>query len=737
MRTRKPIRANSTQNLLRRIFPETFKFVSDDESNGYKFVNLLFGVEVDEVRRKIREVYENSFLATMDFSPPAEIYEVYTPTPTGQYLGAEGLNIKITDQNEFYNGDATRLEYTGTIGLYDIINSNISGYHYIGLEYVRTNERGNGSYYLNLEIDQVSGYLNNEYPTYRINVDNLENVIDYSGLYAGVKIQDYTNTATDDLIQPETEEYLRLQYPLTRTVVDNSGVQHTIDHYTPFNGWFFDSSGVVQPVVNYDTDYFYDINGNKVYYRTANNNPYGFGNYTSIYKELRFAPISGSVRVYDINNLDISGNAIEILSGGTDVYYFQNSGMLDIEANNFDPIYRGYSSTVPSGVGFIKTEGQSANLLTTTSWEIQREGRYFDEGTMQWVNGIGDYTNIIKINNPISNYIVEYSLEQFKRVKYISSQDSTRYIRLGVSEPLYSIDDITNNLKEVKFEFLRNPTEKYPTSAITFNGLDIRPNSTISRIDFNVPYTWLPFTPMTEFVTLNTKKSIIGFTSETVPVIPESKINAFNCNFNGIGITSGSTEIDTISANNIRLLNTGGTNRIVRSVGERNYGKRFFYNTDDLYYYLNNVSYLIDRTTDKKTDVFFYFRFKSQIKNNITIMELNDVANTQYITVQIKENGRIEIGDSELLFSQNNVINFNNNIKELLIHFRRDVYNPLFSIPDVYLREYPSSSQKFGYSPLTMSMNERDPIIPSTTHIHFFKNSSVEIDNVKIYYKVI
>ena len=60
MITRSPIQAKNTERILKAVIPEEFKIVNDKSSNGYKFINLLYGAEIDQGLSVLKDVYNNS-----------------------------------------------------------------------------------------------------------------------------------------------------------------------------------------------------------------------------------------------------------------------------------------------------------------------------------------------------------------------------------------------------------------------------------------------------------------------------------------------------------------------------------------------------------------------------------------------------------------------------------------------------------------------------------------------------
>jgi len=68
MNLKQPIQAQCTDRLLRSVLPEHFKMVSDKTSNGYKYINLLYGAEFDYTGTALKEVYNHSFITSIDLT---------------------------------------------------------------------------------------------------------------------------------------------------------------------------------------------------------------------------------------------------------------------------------------------------------------------------------------------------------------------------------------------------------------------------------------------------------------------------------------------------------------------------------------------------------------------------------------------------------------------------------------------------------------------------------------------
>jgi hypothetical protein len=233
----RPIQAKSTERIISAILPQEFKITNDKMSNGYKFINLAVGVEVDEADRALQEVYDNSFISTIDLSSAYDIYDVYlSGIPHSEYLvdnDSSATPIKIVDYYEFTYGAPTRLIYvppSGDSSLYEFnLYSGIpSGEGNVGLEYFRDTYRGSGYLLITNNIEQKTAYNSGIYPVFKANIDEFGIINNWSGLYPGIGIQNFANKAVDEVLTPETSGLLRKKYPTHRKEIDRSGVSHYI-----------------------------------------------------------------------------------------------------------------------------------------------------------------------------------------------------------------------------------------------------------------------------------------------------------------------------------------------------------------------------------------------------------------------------------------------------------------------------------------------------------------------------
>ena len=728
MKTRLPLQATNTDFMIRAILPGDFKMATDTTSNGYKFINLLYGVEVDAFRARLQQVYDNSFLETIDLSDEGTLYDVYlSGLPNSQYLNSTvdgAVKIKIVNwgegstEAEFWDGAPTRVILNDTVSISGIVQSgNITG-----LNYFRSNASGYGYLLISTNIDQ-SEYLNLSGSLWEIGLDNLGVILNYTGSWPGIKTYDFDTQGHDDILYPLGSGYLEKTYPLTRRVKDDSGVFWDIDHYEPYLGWVRDNNFNVVANTKYSSYYRYDSDGNKIWHRTAFNNPYGSGVYNTEYLRLKNTPISGTLKIYDIDNLDMSGNATEISSAGTDVYRLQSSNMfLGSATGVFDPIYVGYDEYVPEDRGFGDIEGLAANYLLTTSWEYQRESGYVDQDTMNYIEGSGDIYNYIKINNPISRYMAEYKYKEYSQANYVTSLTATRYLSLATPDPMFSIKNVFNNQQVLDYSFTKDPlytNEK--AKFITFDGWKVRPGSLISKIAFNIPIT-IEQGRLQEFISVAGKKSNAGY-GDFVPNITTTRNYSLDCVFDS-NVTLGTvTEDDHSGSGNYLIWTNTGSNEIYKYPIGTGYGKRIRHVDASGYYRINSQEFLKDNT-------FFRFRFRAHTPQTLTLMELEEDDNDHYIKVQVSEDGMISIISNgvEQYYSFDKLA-FGNDFHDLIIRYYPDpnwTENPVF---DLYIK------RSLGYYKPRVFTRETTSGTFSSTYLHVYQNCSIDADLFQIYYE--
>ena len=753
MKTRKPIQAKSTERILNAVVPGSFKMVNDKSSNGYKYFNLLYGAEFDEASDRARHVYNDSFIDSFDVSRAYELYQVdLSGAPNISTLTGDEISIKITTEDEFYNGDPTRViynnryrlpinteTYSGSFqtdnsfgsGFFTECWSNISGI--TGLEYFRSDSRGSGYFIVFTDHDQELIYQSGIWPSYKLTCNkNFQSSDDFNkkyGFFTGVRDQNYQNNDRYEILTPINSRTLSGLYPSSRKITDESGVIHSIDHYTPYNGYTRNDIGEYVAVVDYSGAYYYDSIGEKIYYRTALNNPYGYNNYNVAYLDLEHAPISGTLKVYDIDIIDISGNAIEIDQAGTNIYYYKSDMMLIGSGGAFDPIYLGYDGLVPSGQGFSSySEGKPTTLHKVISWDYLHEGGGIEHTNHQYIDGSGSITDRIKINNPQTRYMVEYKYVDHNKSKYISSLESNKYVSLDTTNPTHTTSTTSGNLENVPYTFTKNKQLRELTEQariLTFDGLKIRPYKYLHKIDFEIPLL-IKSSNLTNLLYVNANNKYIGFTNEFVPVESANERSYYmNCPFDQNVYINTVTELDLAGKGNTLSFENTGTNDLYKINYGTYYGKKIIRGTGDSYFKQDNRSFI-------KDNLFIHLGFKVKSNQTGVLFDIHDTSIAKYITAEFNKQGRISISGGGYTFYGRTNILFNDKHKEIMIKYVADDVSS--SVPTFKL--FYKEEEDISFKEIDMWFSETDAPTVSSTYFHVFKNFAVDADFVKVFYEV-
>lgn len=728
MKTKNPIKAKSTKSLLS-VFPPDYKMVYDESSNGYKFVNMMFGIEMDEAKERLKSLYDSYSFDTLDLSEDYTLYEVNlsgTPHHNG-YLNNSGIKIKIASEDEFYNGDPTRVNYVSKFSI-------ASGtYPIIGINYFRQSYRGSGYILLSYDVDEGDSYSSGVYSARKCAINNTGLYLSASGLWTGIKKQDYSTIGSDEILAPTDQNVLSGKYPMYRSILI-SGTLYNIDHYEPYKGWTYDSNGNVVAVNDYYQDYYFDEDGNKIFHRTYLNNPYGAGNYTKQYFNLRHTPISGTFTLLDMDILDISGNATNVASTGSAIYYLAYSGMLNGTSGHFEPVYKGYYQNVPSGQGFNYIEGDQATLLTTVSWDYQRKGTTLDQESGVWIEpSTGNFTNLISITNPQSRYIAEYSWKAYNKASYITSIDATRYLSLDTNQPIYSIENLSGNVNEIDFSFTNNPKYIKTTNGasidqrsqiLTFNGLKYRPKSRLYQVKLNVPIVYTEPKNL-QFFNVPYKYNHIGYSDDFVPQINSLKTYAINCPFDNDVNSYAVTEDDLTGNSNTFQYSGSLNNKLFKTNFDSWYGKKIVYLSGDSYFYtdMTNKSFL-------KNNTFFKFAFRPLKNQTITLLDLHEDSHNQYMNAYISPAGIINVSIGGYNFKSKEPILMDSNKKEILIRYYEDDLYSGVPIIDLYYKD-----SKYHYQVARTFRQLSDEPTISSSYFYIFKSCSVDIDEFQLYYE--
>lgn len=702
---RKLYDANSTEIMINKILPSSFKIASDPTSNGYKFLNALYGIELDSIKDYLDQAKHFSSFENFDYGYDFDVQYVKLPEIISSgFIYGDDIPIKITTTNEFYDGKITRFVYDSGYIL-DLTNYNTAASGILGIEYMRQSNTGSGILYINYDLDSVTAIQSGTYQTQKLPLDDLTKPVYslISGFNYGISDQNYDTISRYELLQPETEPVLKKKYPEKKTITlpkdgdpTKPNRDYIVDYYEP-ELYFWDNVNKIYKPTIPERDQYYDGTVKK-YHRVYLNNPYGSGIYNTEYLELEHVPISGTLKVYDIDTLS-NGLPTEINKTGTNVYrYFAyNSGNLT------DPYfeYIGYTEKIP--LEFQLGYDATATLYKITSWDYVHE----DDGlvSFDWVTNVNKpLTNKIKLVNAFGRYIVEYKYVNDMYHGSITSNYSNRYVKYYNENHIYNSLDSQNNAQIIPNTL---SIESETRRAITFDGLDVRPGTVINEIILRGKIT-------NEYEISN------DFSENVGPVIPGANkhIIPYNTdknqylvnytNYTQSQLTPASGTIQKTFVNNIL------SNRIT---------------TSNLYLNFNNYYYLYNEELSTNRIIRFRFKHNTFNPNNIILAIAN--GDDDGWKIELTNRGQIKITDIfstviseaindiysgyiiDIIVSANGVTSYN---------YNNSRYSVYISINNSLFRKL----ELFENSEISFISNESNTI-------KFFNDTNVDIEFIKFY----
>lgn len=676
----------TTQDIISSVLPDDFKIVKDKNSNGYKFINALYGGEFDNCHDSLTKVYDNSFLSTFDLTTPYEIFEVeYSGLYKNELIKGDGFIIRNVDDYEFLNARPTRIQYIDYISVSGVNRP-------IGVEYFKIENSGiyNITTDINHDVAEASGLFSN----FNVSVNPTGLIVSISGYNGGVETQSFADKEIDEIVTPQLANSIREQYPDKRKVewTDSKGIQRVseIDHYEPYQGYEVIGDSI-RAIASYTSDYYFDEDGKKIFFKTCLNNPYGSGVYNISRVPLQNIPISGTLKVFDIDNLDSSGNAIEIPRNGKTIYRFNNPDV--------DPVvYEGYDSVVPFNRGFI-SQGLEATPVSIVSWN------YVYDGTKT--------LPIIQFTNPTSRYLVEYNYSSYKKNLFISSTDTERNISLNTPNKLYTLDQLDDVRQSVDFQFSRGPIDS--NHYITFDPIKYRPNSFITSIKVTAPTILNNISELKDNTTIDIDRSTIGYTKEIIPPVVNPKELLLYAEFNSTSGLSDQGELDISNNNDIRLYSSG-LSSVSRSVLFKMPAKKINYKDSDIFYYQTNTSYA--------TNVEFHIKFKP-LSENINLIETSDESNFLHVYV---ENSKLILKTIDREYISRDVVFVGSKEYILYISVKDDRLNSESKVVNVGYSD--NNSLKKIHFLVREIENNQNQLSKNTI---LFYNSNIIVGSVKIF----
>jgi len=741
--------SNNTGRIINAVVPEHFKMASDKTSNGYKYVNLLYTIEVDLLYDYLDDARYSNSLEYFDYGTDYDYFEVtLNENVISDTVYGDNIPIKITTQQEFNDGFPTRFNIESIIP--------VSGVSYgaLGIEYVRKTAEGSGVLLINTDVD-ASEIFPSGYQTISINIDPVGRGVygsPLSGYNFLVREQSYDVAGNDEIIVPPTRQELLQLYPEQKKIWAQSGVSefsynYWVDHYTPNNGAVWNDTLKTWEARGYSEDYYLDMNNNKVYYRTFLNNPHGTGNYNETYMPLKYVPISGTFKLYDLDILQ-SGQLVNIDASGTTLYI--HSGMYDFSQFDdrdewFSP-YKGYDENVPhefipNGYKELNPTGVLPAIpYQEVSWELQHEGaRVGDDFTWQ-DDDTEPITNMLKIKNGQSRYIAEYFYKIANKIGYLTTLDSTKYIRYGNGNYTFSIQDITNNRQEFDVSLSKDPTDR---KAACFHGLLVRPFSTIDQLNVTFDVASDPLDLQDSSINIYARAPKVGTSySEIKPIIHDKRTYMFNKHWGDVDL-SGVVDLHQ------------ATNDIVSSVPYGTYkGVSLIHvDTSENTYYetIGQYSGYMDLITETSTNSNRYVKMGFKVTKRVgdvgeQMLAMSCNSSGEFWALDLLPNGRFRVRDNlNTLISYDGIFEEGDNFERELI-LERDTdydYGPGLYPYRLYTRSTDTNqrvadSRKdiFTQHGFDLSVNANDPsgIVGDVYDFtKLFYNTCTDIEYVQIY----
>ena len=699
--------ASITEEMMDKVLPSHFRIVNDKTSNGYKFMNALYGIELTGIEDYLDQAMHYSSFENFDYGLDYNFSTVKFPRIINSgFVYGEVNNtvvpIKITTNEEFMDGMPTRMVYDSNSSI--TLTGYIQSSGNVGLEYMRIDKNGSGVLFINSILDSATAVLSNTYQTYKLPIDDLlkPDFTSISGVNFGIDYQNYDSQQRYELLNPELEDTLQSKYAASKKVsLPGGGIAnkpnqyYTVDFYKP-EGYYWDEQLDTYKAIVPQQDKYYD-NEVEVYHRQYLNNPNGSGVYNVSYLNLEFVPISGTLKLFDIDTLTSGQLPTEIMQSGTNVYIYDA-----ISDGTTTPYYTyiGYEQEVPvqEALGFPAT----GVLYKVTSWNYVRE----KDGLVNfdWVSDpTKPITNKIKIVNPIGRYIVEYTYVVDKQHNAITTATANRYVKYDKESHIFSSVDTTNNAVIVPNKL---SVEKDTRRAVTFDGKDIRPGSVINELQLRGVLN-AEISEIVSSSTINVSKvNIPGYRTNIIPNPADHNEYVLNHHY----------------TNQVLLPVSGVLNDVMvgDTIGKRIYG----YNKG-----IQQINYYDLYSDNITANKILRMRFRPQTSSsNYILMESIDTDNTGWSVAY--NNGFIVITDGLSTISSAEDVLFNNDIVDMILVAQGSITDTL-------------SNLRYGlYISLNGNFHKNIPLFESSINYYIgknisktvaFANTSVDLDYIQIY----
>ncbi len=741
--------SNNTHRMLKAVLPEHLKIVRDKTSNGYKYLNLVYGIEIDLVYDYLDDARYSNSLEYFDYGTDFDYYEVtLNENIIGDFAYGDNIPIKLTTQQEFNDGPPTRFQ----------INSitHISGVNYgaVGIEYVRKSAEGSGILLINTDVDAGEIVTSGSYQTIEVLMDTVGNMIlmPSSGYNFLTREQSFNAAGNDEILVPDTASDLNKVYPLQRTIWAPSGTSefyynYQIDHYTPNAGYVWNDVYKTYDAIGYNSDYYLNDENEKVYYRTYLNNPNGVTEYNSTYNPLKYVPISGTFQLYDLDIL-MSGELVRIGEEGKSLYI--HSGMYDRgefdDRNEWFAPYKGYEQTLPheflpdKNVDDHPTEDIPTEPFQDISWELMHEGTGLGEDFIWKDDDTYPITNMLKINNGQSRYIAEYRYKIANKIGYLTTLDSTKYIRYGNGNYTFSLQDITNNEQEIDVTLSKEPNKR---KAACFHGLLVRPHSIVDKLDVKFDVSSNPEDLDSASINVYSRAAKVGSAYQEIkPMITDRRTYMFNQHWGDTDLTDA-VDLHEASDDIVTSNMYGGYNGV--SMTHIDPSENTYYETTDTY------SGFMNLVTEVSTDSNRYVKIAFKLNRPLArighqMLAMSCTESGEFWALDILPNGRYRIRDNiNTLISYDGIWEEGDNFEREVILERDTDYdyaNGLYPYrlytrsTDTNTRIVDRKKDIYKQEGFDLNVNDNDPsgIVGDVYNFtKFFYNTSADIKYVQIY----
>lgn len=709
---------NTTKQIINRVFPSQFELCNED-SNGFKLINLLYGIDFNDIRKQLNIIGSSINFDDYDYSMDGDYNEVTIPklsekTIYGSTKDLSNIPIKITNIYEYENGIATRFELVNTYQFSEVFSNK----KLIGIEYFRVD---NNSGKLLLTFDEVLD--TNSVQSIFIDISNTGELLfdTIQSIKLGIKEQSYEATGRYEVINVPSYSSLVRDYPSSKKITAINPEtelleEFNIEHYTPDLGYVWNYTDHTFQSIKPTSLFYINESGEKVWYKTSYNNPYY--SYNPIIK-LEHQPLPNTLKIYDMDNLLADGNLRELTANQT-IYYHSGEYIINGVTEYHSP-YIGYDEYIPESFipDLYPVRPVSAVPYSTFNYTLLPEDSYIDEQSNYFMLGssttLGPY---LQTYNSIGRLIVTYEYTNIDHFTYITSLNSTRYIKYSNGDYLLSETKKNTDLVKIPVASSIEPFTTNKRIAAVFDGLDVRPGSKIDKLDITAQMS-IRQTKETPYFSSPINGNIIGSTlsNEIIPVEynPTQLINT-------LGLEPA-TRITNNTKNYLRFM---GSVDINCNAYDR------YIMRDGPFYLRSNFIPLSAQSTNRVLDI--NVKYFHTVSYPVTIGAGSNLDGSDLWVLQIDEYGYINFYDSSLHLQSTDTIDIHDKLNiQIVSNFK--------ALTDIEEDEYIIYATKNGYlqrMKYSLQILESNNILNTlpisvNNYSTFVINNSVDVYDISIY----